>query len=262
MFSFIPQLVYRKKPCSPQPETHALPWNTPGQPPHFILTRDTYKTLRIRVDAQGTVWVKAPRFLKQHDVLTLLERKKAWILRKQNQARQRPQPKPLTYLPGQPIYYLGSPYTLVFLPLSASPFSKTRAIAQLDGKHMRVYTNDPQPATIKRLVEQWFLRTATKVLAKRLATLRQRHALPMPQALKVRSLKARWGSCNHKGEICLAWQLMSVPLPCLDFVLVHELCHLVHLNHSPKYHALLKQHAPNTKTLTRDLALWQSQHPR
>jgi len=65
--------------------------------------------------------------------------------------------------------------------------------------------------------------------------------------LKFRKMKSRWGSCNSKGVITLNKKLIKTPETCVDYVIIHELAHLKHLNHSKKFHTLIDKYHPNPK---------------
>jgi predicted metal-dependent hydrolase len=87
------------------------------------------------------------------------------------------------------------------------------------------------------------------------------HALSLkmglrPSAVSVRGQKTRWGSCSSRGELSLNWKLMAVPPSVREYVLVHELAHLRHMNHSPKFWALVAEHYPNFKNAKR----WLREH--
>ena len=71
--------------------------------------------------------------------------------------------------------------------------------------------------------------------------------------LKFKNLKSRWGSCSSQREITLNIQLIKVKKQLIDYVIVHELAHLVHMNHSKEFHSLVNRYLPNSKTLREQL---------
>lgn len=76
-----------------------------------------------------------------------------------------------------------------------------------------------------------------------------------PGALAYRNMVSRWGSCNVKtGRICINVQLAAFPPECLEYVVVHELCHLIEANHGPRFKALLDAHLPDWRTAKAKLA--------
>ena len=66
-----------------------------------------------------------------------------------------------------------------------------------------------------------------------------------PPTIQVRRMKTRWGSCSKKGQILLNTDLVQAPIACIDYVIVHELCHLIVPNHSPRFYSLLDQSMPD-----------------
>ena len=80
--------------------------------------------------------------------------------------------------------------------------------------------------------------------------------------LTVRSLKRRWGSCSVRGQITLAAQLIELPLPLIDYVLCHELCHLRRMDHSPNFHAALQSLLPDARQREKSIRIWSLEHPR
>ncbi len=68
-----------------------------------------------------------------------------------------------------------------------------------------------------------------------------------PVRISIRGQKTRWGSCSARGNLSLNWRLVQVPLSVRDYVLIHELCHLQHMNHSPSFWSLVRQHCPSYK---------------
>ena len=75
-------------------------------------------------------------------------------------------------------------------------------------------------------------------------------------------MKRRWGSCSVRGEITLAAQLIAMPLPLIDYVIFHELCHLRAMNHGKAFHTLLRLLLPDKKNREESIRIWALEHPR
>jgi predicted metal-dependent hydrolase len=108
---------------------------------------------------------------------------------------------------------------------------------------------------------------AKNILARRLARL-DAHARALfgdssaVTGLAVRSLRRRWGSCSVRGQITLAAQLIELPLPLIDYVIAHELCHLRHMDHSPAFHRALLRLLPDAGAREKNIRIWSLEHPR
>ena len=94
------------------------------------------------------------------------------------------------------------------------------------------------------LVEAWYRREAKRHLPTRLAPYARTLGVE-PNRISIRAQRTRWGSCSSRGTICLNWRLMLLPSDLCDYILVHELCHLRHLDHSEKFWALVESVFPD-----------------
>ncbi len=97
---------------------------------------------------------------------------------------------------------------------------------------------------LKTLAEARMRKLAGDELPARVTTLAERSRL-RPSRISVRGQRTRWGSCSVKGNLSLNWRLVQVPLEVRDYVLIHELCHLCHMNHSSAFWALVRGHCPD-----------------
>lgn len=104
----------------------------------------------------------------------------------------------------------------------------------------------PSREVAKKKLEAWYKRKAYDYISARIDELSSTIQL-FPSVTKIRQYKARWGSCNNKGEVSFNYLLMMAPEWVVDYVIIHELCHLEHLNHSANFWALVKRHYPNFK---------------
>ena len=114
-----------------------------------------------------------------------------------------------------------------------------------------MFTPDPSKTSrIRALVHLWYTEHAQEVYERRLRMCYERvkhHGVPYP-AVRVRKMKTRWGSCTRGGTIVLNPELVRLPVPCVDYVITHELCHLKLHNHSQAFYRLLSQAMPDWMT--------------
>lgn len=101
----------------------------------------------------------------------------------------------------------------------------------------------PEPTAAERAE---LIRRAKEVLPQRTAYWSQRMGL-YPTQIRITSAQRRFGSCSSEGHICYSWRLMQYPPEAIDYVVVHELAHLKHMNHSPAFHALVANYLPDHK---------------
>lgn len=102
--------------------------------------------------------------------------------------------------------------------------------------------------------EEGLRQKALERLLRRTWELAERTGLT-PAGVRVTGAKTRWGSCSGKNRICLSWRLMDMPTEVIDYVIIHELCHTVHHDHSKKFWALVASFLPNYRTLRNRLKI-------
>lgn len=213
------------------------------------------RSLGFRVLASGAVHVAAPLGTPAAWVAEQVLRKAPWILKHQArfQAAQ-PAAPARQYLSGEQQLFLGEPYGLLVAEAS-------RPSVQLLGDQLVVaYPAPHAPARTAALLAAWYQRQAAAQFAQSLARIWLRFAefkLPAP-TLFVRRMQTRWGSCTPTtGRIRLNVDLVRTPTTCIDYVLVHECCHLLVPDHSPRFYALQTRLLPDWQQAK---ALLASQH--
>jgi predicted metal-dependent hydrolase len=208
----------------------------------LIFTRR--KTLGIIVHRDRQVTVRAPMGTSLTEIDRIVQKKAAWIVRKQREFESYPpKPPPRQYVSGESHRYLGKQYSLkvIEIPAASESVKLTRGCFLV---HVRAKDD---PSRVKRLLTAWYRRQARRIFAERLAACYpkvQRYDIPYPE-IKIRLMQKRWGSCSPKGHINLNLNLIQVPKPYIDYVIQHELCHLKEHNHSRAYYALLDRVLPD-----------------
>lgn len=223
----------------------------------FELTYTDRKTLGITVHPDRTVEVKAPRDASQEKVFEKVRKRASWIMeQKRFFMTFEPRRKEYLYKSGETHFYLGRQYLLKI---------RTPEEAQIDSllpdekgsvypeevlyrrNHLLVITEDKSPARIRYLLEKWYRQRAGIKFPEYAEPLidRFRNYNVSPKNLLLRKMATRWGSCSGKGNITLNPELIKAPKACIEYVILHELCHLVHRNHTSGFFALLTREMPD-----------------
>lgn len=216
------------------------------------------RSIGFRVLATGAVHVAAPLGTTTAWVAEQVLRKAPWILKHQAQFRTaRPAAPARQYLPGEPQLYLGQHYSLA---LADAP---RPAVQLLDDQLVVAYPAPHAPERTAALLAGWYQQQATTQFARSLARVWPRFAefnLPVP-TLFVRRMQTRWGSCTPTtGRIRLNVDLVRTPEACIDYVLVHECCHLLVPDHSARFYALQTRLLPDWQQAKALLASQQRLH--
>lgn len=200
------------------------------------------KTLEIAVNPDSSVVVKAPFDTKEEILNKKIKNRAYWIIKQREYFNSFSKTEVKNkYLSGGSLYYLGKQYRLKIVEAKHEEVKLFRGF-------IYVYTkNKKDNETIEKLLDHWYLEHAkkyfNKVLLKQYEKIRKYEIL-LPE-LKVRKLAKRWGSCTKDGRIILNIELIKVSSLCIEYVLMHELCHLKHYSHDKKYYDFLELLMPD-----------------
>ena len=215
-------------------------------PPTVIQTKDFNITLvrhprrvraTLKVSIKG-VFLYIPTQLPMHIVHDLISEKSDWI---SQQLAKQPQPAPTRqWQQDEMLYLFGQAFTLQLTQKGDAPSVRlTDSDIILSGRLHRIGLK-----TRRQTVINWYKDQATIYLNKRTAELSEQTGLT-PTSITVKTYKARWGSCNIKGNIQYNWQIIQALPSVIDYLIIHELCHLAHHNHSRAFWQLVAQHHPH-----------------
>ena len=195
------------------------------------------KTASIKV-IDGSVQVIVPDQLSNARVQEIIQTRTSWIRRKLREQSQAVTPKPKEYVSGESFTYLGRNYRLKVL-------SGGNREAKLFGGYLEMgVSKNSKKSDIRNALTDWYERHALE----RLVEKTKRYAGIMsvsPNSVSVRGYKSRWGSCSSNGDISYNWRIIIAPHQIVDYLVVHELCHLEHPNHSPAYWKTVKRVIPD-----------------
>jgi len=216
----------------------------------YQVVRSRRKTLSLQV-REGQVLVRAPYSVEEKFINAFIQKKSTWLKAKIAQQRQ-VDDFCCDFTQGSSLFLFGE---LVTLDISFAKRANTLLIEGVDSpktlnvvlaERNRKKLNDKVllAAAAKKQIECYFKQLAEDIIPLKVTVYSQKTSLT-PTSIKIRQYSARWGSCNNRGELSFNYLLMMLPAHVIDYVIVHELCHLQHLNHSKEFWQLVGKYFPN-----------------
>lgn len=221
--------------------SHSIQLN--GSLLNYQLDRSRRRSLTIQVLPDLRIVVKAPLRSDPAWIEAMIEKRATWILGQlrfqQDYSFVSP---PRQYTSGAIQRFLGSP-----LRLQIEHRPRGIVIANTSSELIVSLAGDPSPARIQQALERWYRSQATQIFNQRLDYWFSRVSswkVKRP-TISVRLMRSRWGSCHPDGGFSINLTLVQMPLEIIDYILVHELCHLRERNHGPRFYRLLESLMPD-----------------
>lgn len=193
-----------------------------------IIRTDRRKTADLRVE-DGAVSIVVPRHVTLEKIDQILASKRPWITEKLALHREAAPASSKVFVSGEAFPYLGRNYRL---RVEQGNFAPVRL---MQGRLVvQVPQGSEQPHMIRNALVRWYKRQAAQKLAEKVA----RYAPIVgvtPTGVDIKSFKSRWGSCTVQGKLEFNWQIMMAPNRMVDYVVIHELCHLIRHDHSAEF---------------------------
>ncbi|OUJ07593.1 M48 family metallopeptidase [Acetobacter malorum] len=199
-------------------------------------------TLRIKVHPDLTVQVVIPKGTTEADLDKALHQKTRWIWQKLRDFRAvQEHATPRTYVSGESHFYLGRRHLLKVHHQPDTP----ETVRMLRGR-LEVSVQERHALRIQKMLELWYFTRAQEVFRHRLSALLPTTLwVTKPPALKLQVMQIQWGNCSPGGTITLNPHLVKAPRDCIDYVILHELCHLKEHNHGPVFWGLMERVMPD-----------------
>lgn len=217
-----------------------------GESVDYRLFRARRQSIGMLIDHSGLI-VRAPRWVSLREIEKALVERAAWIVKTLVEWRGRnTESLPAEWRSGASVLYQGRALALALFP------ARSKAV-EVDLLHLIV--RHPSPSDERQIaafVGHWLRQQALTWLAPRVAHFASLVQVATP-ALKISNARTQWGSCNHRGEIRLSWRLIQLPPRLADYVVAHEVSHLIELNHSPRFWALVESLLPGHAEARREL---------
>lgn len=216
----------------------------------FTLERKNIKNMYLKViPPEGDVKVSAPLFVSDEDIAGFIKSRKEWILKKQRYIEENNIKAPLKYGNGEIHPVWGRQYTLQLIK------NDTVKHVIADEDNSILYLPVPKRSTIekrKKILDE-FYRTQMQIAVPPVLEKCTKIVGKTPSEVKIRNMK-NWGNCRYQDKrITLNLKLAKKDPECLEYVMIHELCHLIEFNHGKKFKMLMDEFCPNWKEIKKRL---------
>lgn len=199
------------------------------------------KTLEIAIEPPDKITVTAPEGTSEEVILQKVKQKANWLIAKmftfRNMMRHKIQRE---FVSGESFMYLGRNYSMQII---IDENIKKPEVKLLRGKFY-VTAPSKDEIAIKEAMEVWYRRKAEEQVKARLKYYAP-YFSEQPTAIKIKEQKKRWGSCTSKNELLFNWRAVMAKAPALDYIIVHEMCHLTHKDHSKDFWQQLSMIMPD-----------------
>lgn len=209
--------------------------------PDFI-ERSNRRTLSLTVLKDGNIIVKAPISMKESDINRFVESKQNWIREKlaivkstNNKFEQ--------IINYRKFLLYANEYSVLMGDVKK---------VEVNDKFQIIVPKKTEPDKVLKTLKNWYKKVAKNILSDRLEFIENRVKLKSSM-FRICDAKGKWGSCNSKGVVSLNWRMIMLPPRVIDYVIVHELCHLVEMNHSKNFWGLVSKFLPNYTELKKQI---------
>ncbi len=194
------------------------------------------KTVGIHVDRQGVVVVFSPSLLKIDNIKEIVRKRARWIIDKQKLVKNNSLLGSIKeFISGEAFSYLGRQYRLKVVKSDTEKEEKCKLIRGRFVVKINRHLNEEQAKkNVKKALSSWYFERAKDKIPERV-DLYVRQLGKGPEKIEIKNHKRRWGSCSQNGVVRFNWKVVVAPVAVLDYVVVHELCHIIYPNHSDKF---------------------------
>lgn len=222
-------------------------FNIKGRQIDCEIVRMQRRTVAIQIHPDKRIELKVPLLYNIDEVEPFLVKHHRWIFNRLD-APEKKSREPKKFVDGEMHYFLGKQYPLriIISPENTVEFRDDTII---------VYAKYNVSDLIAVLLERWYYQQAHQVFQEISIPLmkQMKKYNVLPKSFTIKKMKTRWGSCSSKGSINLNLDLIKLPEGCIKAVILHELCHLVHMNHSKEFYALMTAEMPDWKVWDKQL---------
>lgn len=218
---------------------------TPNRTPISFRRSKRALRMRLQIDGKGEVTLVAPWHSGESEIHSFFIRHRPWVQKHLDKVDKlkalRPTPQ---YQSNDIFYYFGEP-----LVLEVQPSDRKRTSIKVRGSQMiitlhRAIGKSEGIGSVKRAIREFYRKKAEEVIRDRLDHFNAHYGYRFNR-VAFRDQKSRWGSCSRLRNLNFNWRLIMAPIEVIDYVVIHELCHLKEMNHSSRFWALVQKEVPD-----------------
>jgi predicted metal-dependent hydrolase len=199
------------------------------------LVRSKRRTIGLEITADAKLIIRAPMRVTKKEIDAAITQRAAWILQKQEEARSRREKYPPKQCEeGETFLYLGGPLKLTYVDGAPK--------VESNGENLIVPSKKRD--TAQKVITEWYKTKAFEVFCERAEFYAKRGGVSY-DSIKITSALSRWGSCSNGKRLCFTWRLVLAPCEMIDYVIVHELSHIGHPDHSKAFWQRVEQFMPD-----------------
>jgi predicted metal-dependent hydrolase len=225
--------------------------NYMGQTISFEIVYKKRTSVGITIGAYGDVEVQAPKGTSHELVLQLIEGKWDWIQQKSKEMKDRTLgQKVKVYDHGESFLYLGKEYPIqVYQDITIK-----QDYVVLEREKLNIYVKQREDEKVKQALKRFYYQKC-KTLVEQSIRSYQKHFKTKPRSIHISDNNSNWGTCDSRQQLTFNWKLAMAPQKVIDYVVVHEMCHMVHLNHDRSFWRLVGKIIPDYEQQENWLAL-------
>ncbi len=222
-----------------------------GKTIRFEIKYKNRNTITIIIDSYGNIEVHAPKKTPEERVIQALEDKWDLIQQKIKELHDRLQgPQEKAYENDEVFLYLGLSYPIVIF----EDINITQDHVVFDNEKLQIYVKQLDDKRVKQALKRFYYQQCKAIVEKSIASF-QSNFKTKPRSVRITDDQHTWGTCNAKLQLTFNWRLAMAPHEVIDYVVVHEMCHMVHLNHDRSFWRLVGKIMPDYKEKEKWLAL-------
>lgn len=215
---------------------------------NYSLIKSSRKSIGIIVNSDGSVVVRAPQRATKKEIDEVINKRFDWILKhKKKFEEQGPAYSKREFVDGEKHLFLGKEY---IMRVAVGAFNNVT----INGEFIDIECKNE--SMVKPLMEQWYRQKANKLIPQIITPIVDKfNSLydVSPNKISLKNMKSRWGSCSSKANISMNIKLIKSTESCIEYVMAHELCHLLQMNHSKNYYSLLTEFMPDWRERKKNL---------